>query len=65
MCRMVIWREAGKYGAGGGFVPQKNLGTRTFNERPSVGQHVDAAGQTWIVSQVHTGFIYVKPLIAS
>jgi hypothetical protein len=65
MYRLVVWREAGRYGAAGGFVPQRNLGTKTFGEMPSVGQHVQAAGETWIVSQLHTGFIYVKPLVAS
>lgn len=63
MFRLVVWREAGRYGAGG-FQPMKNLGTHHFNEMPSVGQHVEAMGETWIVSQVFTGFIHVKPLVA-
>jgi hypothetical protein len=58
-----VWREAGNYGAVGGFVPRQDLGTHTFPSQPETGQIVQVWGQEWIVVSQELGYIVVKPRV--
>lgn len=59
--RGVVWREAGAYGPLGGFVPQKDLGTWTFDNPPEVGMILEVGDEEYQVVSVGLGFCHVRP----
>ena len=59
----VIWHEAGTYGPGGAFQPQKDLGRRTLPVEPEFGMILDLDGTEWQVVETHVGYCYVRPRV--
>ena len=60
--RSVIWHEAGSYGAVGGFVPQRHLGTFTLPNRPEVGMILEVRGEDYQVVSAGIGYCHVRPM---
>ena len=60
--RIVVWREAGGYGAAGSFVPDRNLGTFTLPNLPQVGMILDVRGEDHQVASVGLGYCHVRPM---
>lgn len=58
----VVWREAGNYGALGGFDPQKDLGRHTFPNKPEVGMILEIRGEDYQVVSVDLGYCHVRPM---
>lgn len=60
--RVVVWHEHGSYGPGGGFAARRNLGTFTLPNQPEAGDILEIGGDDYKVTEVFTGYVYVKPL---